>query len=47
MLHFRLVSAGRRVTAPDKAIDPAGAIFLQVWFAVMTFILSGAFGGKD
>jgi hypothetical protein len=29
---------------PGKAIDPAGAVFLQIWAAVMMFILTGAFG---
>lgn len=30
-----------------KAMDPAGAAFLQIWLAVMSTMLFGAFGGKE
>ena len=43
MRHFKAVSK----VGVSKAIDPAGAAFLQIWFAVFSTILFGAFGGKD
>jgi hypothetical protein len=45
MRHVRKLSEVK-VPVPDKAMDPAGAIFLQIWAAVMGAILFGAFGGK-
>jgi hypothetical protein len=42
----------RQVTRPNKvnvmkAMDPAGAAFFQIWLAVMSTMLFGAFGGKE
>ena len=43
MRHIEAVTVARAVTTGDK-IDPAGSVFLQVWAAVMAWILLGAFG---
>lgn len=46
MRHIRQVSRQTRVGVM-KAMDPAGAAFLQIWLAVMSTMLFGAFGGKE
>jgi hypothetical protein len=43
--HLRKITV-RYAEVADKGIDPAGAIFLQVWLYVMTFIVTGAFSDK-
>ena len=43
MRHVNRVTVARAVATEDK-MDPAGAVFLQVWAAVMAWILLGAFG---
>ena len=43
MRHIEPVTVARAVATGGK-IDPAGAVFLQVWAAVMSWILLGAFG---
>lgn len=46
MSHLKQITTKQTVT-PRKAIDPAGAAFLQIWATVMSIILFGAFGGKE
>lgn len=43
MKHTKTISAVKTA----KAIDPAGAIFLQIWWAVFSWILTGALGSKS
>jgi len=46
MKHIGQVSRQTRVSVV-KAMDPAGAAFFQVWLAVISTMLFGAFGGKE
>jgi hypothetical protein len=43
MIHIRKVTV-TKAQVEGKDMDPAGAIFLQVWLGVFTWILAGAFG---
>ena len=43
MKHVKSISTVKTA----KAIDPAGAIFLQIWWAVFSWILTGAIGSKN
>ena len=46
MKHVKRISVAKADTG-NKDIDPAGYMFLQIWFSVMSMMLFGAFGGKD
>ena len=46
MRHMKCVTVAKAATG-NKNVDPAGMIFLQIWFSVMSMMLFGAFGGKD
>lgn len=46
MPHIKTVTVRSAVTG-DKGLDPAGAVFFQIWLAVFTWIISGAFSSKD
>jgi len=44
MKHCKSISLAKADT--KQFDDPAGAIFFQVWLAVISFIISGALGEK-
>ena len=46
MAHIKRVSVST-AAVEDKALDPLGAAFLQVWAFVFLWILQGAFGSKN
>lgn len=45
MRHIQHVSQ-KQTGSVNKAMDPAGEVFLQIWFTVFSSILLGAFGLK-
>lgn len=45
MRHIEKISRSSK-NRPCEAMDEAGAAFLQVWFAVFSSILLGAFSNK-
>ncbi|HUW61650.1 MAG TPA: hypothetical protein VMZ06_11635 [Candidatus Bathyarchaeia archaeon] len=46
MRHVKKISVAKaNVRAKDT--DPAGLVFLQLWFMAMAAMLSAAFGSKD
>ena len=45
MKHFKAIT-NPGAAMPEKAIDTAGSIFLQIWVTVFSSILLGAFGLK-
>ena len=45
MAHIRTITV-RNGDIPEKAMDAAGQAFFQIWLAVFTWILTGAFSSK-
>ncbi len=43
MIHISKITVSK-AHIEDKQIDPAGAVFFEIWFRVFTWILAGAFG---
>ncbi len=43
MTHLTKITVSK-AQVEEKAMDPAGALFMQVWLGVFTWILAGAFG---
>jgi cytochrome b len=46
MKHIKSVSMGKAAVS-EKGFDPAGAAFFQIWLAVFTWIITGAFSSKN
>lgn len=44
MTHISRISVARADATSGKQMDPAGALFLQLWITVMTWMMMGAFG---
>jgi hypothetical protein len=45
MTRIKNITVSKAVVA-DKQTDPLGAAFLELWFAVFSWILIGAFSSK-
>lgn len=46
MAHIKKITVSK-AAVEDKQMDPIGAVFLQIWLLVFTWILAGAFTSKN